>query len=143
VLFRKSGGNPDNGDCLKSGGICEQLSKVRVVGTLKLIFDQNPRIAANILAKNIGAEWPYRLFLSLKLKFQAKRFAKCKQVFFTRQPWRKVGRLTEPNVTKLDLNKLTEIICIHFVPLLRPGIAPKFKMNRGNGRPLQNSLGRR
>ena len=42
MLFGKVLSNPNNCDCLESRCISEQLTEMSVIGSLKLILDQNP-----------------------------------------------------------------------------------------------------
>ena len=42
MFLGESFGNPDNGDGIQACGIREQLPEMRMIGALKLVFNQNP-----------------------------------------------------------------------------------------------------
>ena len=65
---------PDNSDGLQTRRVSKQLTEVDVVGAFQLVFDQNPGVSADILAKNVGAEGADRLLLSFKFQIDPESF---------------------------------------------------------------------
>ena len=49
--------NPDNVDSFKSGSVSNHLPQMRMIGSLKLIFDENDCVGKNIPANDICPEW--------------------------------------------------------------------------------------
>lgn len=80
-----------------------------VIGSLQLVFDQNPLIIDGILAEDICIEGPDALFSAVEFQLYTYRVAKKIEIFFAGKPRCEVTCFIIPNGAEVDLLELTEI----------------------------------
>jgi hypothetical protein len=73
VVLCESCGDPHDGGGLKAGRIGYELSKVRMISALELVFDQDPLVSINILTEQVCPEWTDLLLLCLKFQWEVQR----------------------------------------------------------------------
>ena len=84
-----------------------------MIGPLKLVFDQHPRVSTHILAENIGPERPDLLLLRLQLKFDTEGICQDFQILDLSKPRREPCRLTGPDGPKVDAVQTSKQFVIH------------------------------
>jgi len=72
---------------------------MQVIGALELVFNQHPISRGRILAENVGPKRSNILLLRLKLKLDPCRIGEDLEVFFLREPRRKMLGLSLPDLS--------------------------------------------
>ena len=108
MLLGESLCDPDNSHSLQAGGICQELTEMRVIGPRQLVLNKHPMVCCRILAENIGSEGADTLVLGFELKFQSEGFAERGQIPGMGEPRREVARLRSPNAPKRHLTQFTK-----------------------------------
>ena len=99
---RETCSEPDNSDGLQTRCVGKQLTEVDVVGAFQLVFDQNPGVSADILAKDVGAERADRFLLSFQFQIDSESLSQDFQVFDPSEPRGEFCRLDGPDCSKIN-----------------------------------------
>ena len=92
--------DPDDGGRVGSGGICKDLTQVRVVGYLELVLDDHGLTSGLVAADQVETEVPNGLFGSVENQIHSEQVAE--HVDVLKQPGCEVERLVGPDCTRLD-----------------------------------------
>lgn len=118
MLFAKGGGDPDDCGCSRSGGVCQDLTKMRVIGDGQLVLDNEDGVVRDVAADKVERVAADGVLGGLELKVYPERLGK--MVGVLKQPGSEVVRLVGPDKARvIPLRAFRAQSCAHS-PTNRP-----------------------